>query len=90
VWITEIGYRLGEVIDGTLVTADTQAVLMQRSLVDYMSWPWAQAYVWFKWFDYDDRRTGEHEWYGVVEPDGSHRPSYDTYRRFITSNASNP
>jgi hypothetical protein len=88
VWITEIGYRLGEVIDGVTVNVDTQAALLQRSLVDFMSWPWAQAYVWFKWFDYEDQKTGEHNWYGVVEPDGSHRPAYDTYRRFIMSHAS--
>lgn len=88
VWITEIGYRLGEVIDGTTVTVDTQAALMQRTLEDFMSWPWAQAYIWFKWSDYDDQKTGEHNWYGVVEPDGKHRPAYDTYRRFIMSHGS--
>ena len=88
VWITEVGYRLGEVIDGVTVTTVTQADLMQRSLVDYMKWSWAQAYVWFTWFDYDDWRTGEHNWYGIVESDGSHRPGYDTYHRFIMSNSS--
>lgn len=87
VWLTEIGYRLGEVIDGVTVTTQTQATLMQRSLQDYMSWPWAQAYVWFTWGDYDSSTTGEHNYYGIVEPDGSHRPAYDTYQRFIKANS---
>ena len=88
VWITEVGYRLNEVNDGVTVTRDTQAQLMQRSLVDYMTWPWAQAYVWFTWFDYNDTKTGDPNWFGIVEPDGTHRPAYDTYRRFIISNTS--
>ena len=87
IWITEIGYPLGEVIDGVTVTIQTQAALMQRSLTDYMSWPWAQAYVWFTWRDYDSS-TGDHDYYGIVEQDGSHRPAYDTYQRFIKANSS--
>lgn len=90
VWITEVGYRLGEVIDGVTVTPDTQAALMQRSLEDYVSWPWAQAYVWFTWYDYDDARSGAHNWYGLVDSSGAHRPAYDIYRRFIMSNTSGP
>ncbi len=86
VWITEIGYKLGEVVDGVTVTRSTQAALMQRGLADFASWSWAQAYAWFKYADYDSR-DGDHMWYGVVEPDGTHRPSYDVYRSFIASSA---
>jgi hypothetical protein len=86
VWITEIGYRVGEILsDGTApvtVTDDVQAARMQRSLVDYTNWPWAVAYVWFKWADY-----GPGNMWGVVRADGSRRPAYETYRSFIAANA---
>jgi hypothetical protein len=80
VWITEIGYRIGSTLDGTTVDQSTQASLMQRSLTDYLAWPWAQAYLWFKWADY-----GSGNMWGVVNDDGSHRPSYGTYQAFISS-----
>lgn len=85
VWITEIGYRIGETLsDGATpvtVTEDVQAARMQRSLVDYVSWPWAVAYVWFKWADY-----GPDNMWGIVRADGSRRPAYETYRSFIAAN----
>jgi hypothetical protein len=50
---------------------------MSRDLADFAAWPWAQAYVWFKWADY-----GPDNMWGVVRSDGSHRPSYDAYQAF--------
>jgi hypothetical protein len=44
--------------------------------------------VWFTWLDYNDTKTGYQNWFGLVEPDGTHRPAYDTYRRFIIANTS--
>jgi len=79
VWITEVGYRIGETVDGTVVTDEIQASWMQRSLVDYMGWPWAQAYLWFKWEDY-----GADNIWGVVRSDGTHRASYYVYQAFIS------
>jgi hypothetical protein len=83
VWITEVGYRIGEEDDGIVVTESLQGAWMQRSLVDFVNWPWARAYVWFKWADY-----GAANMWGVVRPDGTHRPSYDAYRTFISSHNS--
>jgi hypothetical protein len=37
--------------------------------------PWATPALRFKWADY-----GADNMWGVVRPDGSHRPSYDAYR----------
>ena len=39
-----------------------------------------QAYIWFKWADY-----GTDNMRGIVNNDGSHRPSYSTYQAFISS-----
>ena len=84
VWITEIGYRVGEtVVDGRTpvrVTETVQAQRMRQSLMDFMSWPWAWAYVWFKWADYGDDKM-----WGVVRADRSHRPAFRTYQTFITA-----
>ncbi len=79
VWITEIGYRINEKIDGVLVTPAVQANLMLRSLVDFAGWSWARTYVWFRWSD--NRGNG----YGLVDGDGNHRPSYDAYQSFIAA-----
>ncbi|MEV4536533.1 glycosyl hydrolase [Asanoa sp. NPDC049518] len=79
VWITEIGYRINQIVDGTAVTEQVQAMWLQRTLADFMSWPWAHGYLWFKWADY-----GADNMWGVVRPDGTHRPSYETYRAFIS------
>jgi hypothetical protein len=77
VWITEIGYRIGDTVDSTPVSESVQASWMRRDLADFASWRWAQAFVWFKWADY-----GPDNMWGVVRPDGSHRPSYDAYKAF--------
>lgn len=79
VWITEIGYRINEKVDGVLVTPQVQADLMQRTLVDFASWPWAQTYIWFRWSD----NAGND--YGVVDANGNHRPSYGVYQSFIAT-----
>jgi hypothetical protein len=83
VWITEVGYNISATIDGVTVTEDVQAQWMTRSLTDFASWPWAQGYLWFKWSDY-----GPDNMWGVVRPDGSHRPSYDAFRNFIATQPS--
>lgn len=79
VWLTEIGFRIGQVVDGTTVDDELQAAYLQRSLVDFTGWPWAQAYVWFKYADYGP----DNQW-GVVRSDGSHRASYYAYRDFVS------
>jgi hypothetical protein len=83
VWFTEIGYRINENEDGIVVTEPIQAAWMQRALLDFTNWSWAQAFVWFGWADY-----GADNMWGIVRPDGSHRPSYDAYRDFISSHSS--
>jgi hypothetical protein len=90
VWITEIGYRIGDpvrepstnvkVAEEGNVTESVQAAWMRRTLHDFMSWRWARAYVWFKWADY-----GTANMWGVVRPDNSRRPSYNVYQAFISS-----
>ena len=81
VWITELGYRIGDVVDGTTITEPIQAEWMQRSLVEYMAWPWAHALLWFTWTDY----SPDNMW-GLVRPDNTHRPSFDVYKAFIAAN----
>ena len=82
VWLTEIGFRLDFELDGSVLTQESQAAYLQRSLADFVNWPWAQAYVWFKMFDYSAITTDQ-KW-GVVNWDGTHRLSYDAYREFIS------
>ncbi len=79
VWLTEIGFQIDQNVDGTTVDDDLQAAYMQRSLVDFVSWSWAYAYVWFKYQDY-----GVDNMWGVVRSDGSRRASYHAYRDFIS------
>jgi Glycosyl hydrolase catalytic core len=80
VWITEVGYRIDSSVGGVTVTEGVQAQWMTRNLNDFKNWPWAAGYLWFKWADY-----GTDNMWGVVRPDGSHRPSYDAYRSGIAS-----
>jgi hypothetical protein len=82
VWITEIGFRLGDSLDGNILTQESQAAYLQRSLADFISWPWAQAYLWFKWSDYS-ATDNDNRW-GLVDWDGTHRISYDAYQQFIS------
>jgi hypothetical protein len=82
VWLTEIGFRFDFELDGTVLTQEGQAAYLQRSLVDFVNWPWAQAYVWFKWTDYS--ATNPDQRWGIVDWNGGHRLSYDAYRDFIS------
>lgn len=79
VWITEVGYRVNDVHDYEPITEEVQAAYLQRALTDFMSWPWAHAFVWFKYQDY-----GPANMWGTVRTDGTHRPSYHAYRDFIS------
>jgi hypothetical protein len=65
-----------------VLTQEGQAAYLQRSLVDFVNWPWAQAYVWFKWTDYS--ATNPDQRWGIVDWNGGHRLSYDAYRDFIS------
>jgi hypothetical protein len=55
VWITEVGYRVGDTLDGATVTGSVRSSAMQKTLTDYASWSWQRAYLWFKWEDYPAR-----------------------------------
>jgi hypothetical protein len=81
VWITEVGYRIGQVVDGTTINEALQAEWLQRSLTDYMTWPWAHVFVWYKWNDY-----GPDNLWGLVRSDDTHRPSFDVYKAFVAAN----
>jgi hypothetical protein len=82
VWLTEIGFRLDHDLDATVLTQEGQAAYLQRSLVEFIGWPWAQAYVWFKWADYS-AVDGTNRW-GLVNWDRTHRLSYSAYRESIS------
>jgi hypothetical protein len=91
VWITEVGYRLcvnaddtGCVIDGVRVTEAEQGQWLTRDLNDFASWPWAAAFIWFKWTDYYGPDP-LNEWGLVRWADGSHRPAYTAYQSFIAT-----
>jgi hypothetical protein len=81
VWLTEIGYNVASTITGVPMDETLQAAYLQRSLTDFVSWPWAQAYIWFKYRDYDDP---DNLWGVVRGTDGTHRPSFNVYRDFIS------
>jgi hypothetical protein len=82
VWLTEIGFRLGRPLDGNVLTQEAKAAYRRRSLADFISWPWARAYVWFKWTDYS--ATSSDDRWGLVDWDGTHRDSYRAYQQFIS------
>jgi hypothetical protein len=82
VWFTEIGFRLDYPLDGGVLTEESQAAYLQRSLADFVNWPWAQAYIWFKMTDYSATTTTD-KW-GLVNWDGTPRLAYHAYRGFIS------
>jgi hypothetical protein len=83
VWITEVGFEINSTEDTRTVDENTQSAWLQRDLLDFVSWPWAQAFVWFKWEDYTNPDGSPAAW-GVARADGTHRPSYSAFQAFIS------
>lgn len=79
VWITEFGYPTEGDADPAYLNEDSQIVLVNELFSYSESLSWVGPIFWYSYRDIGGDVNNEEYWFGLVRPDGTRKPAFDTF-----------
>ncbi|GEO36188.1 hypothetical protein SAE02_03360 [Skermanella aerolata] len=88
IWITEMGAPTKG--GAKAVSEQAQAYMLQKAADLAHSYSWAGPLMWYSYKDRGGDRRDTENWFGLIRPDGTHKPIYKVFQDIAKHETADP